>query len=109
MIGSDFNLPGWNWVSDSIGPDCLHKRYHTDFRDVLNDHRLTQVVHSPRTRNKNTLELIITNHSSLVQRVDVLSGFADHDIVYLEMVADAKRLRKLRRKIYLNHRLETIG
>ena len=37
------------------------------------------------TRNNNILDLMLTNLPSKVQRVEVIPGIADHDIVFTEI------------------------
>lgn len=105
MFGGDFNLPGWDWEKDSLKPDCPHKKYHTDFRNLLQDHGLSQLVDKP-TRKHNTLDLMVTNRPTWTQRVDVIPGVADHDIVYLEMSTSAKRLRPPKRQIMMYHKAD---
>jgi hypothetical protein len=45
---------------------------------------LTQLVQEP-PRNKNTLDLLITNYPIKIVRIDVTPGISDHDVVYAEM------------------------
>ena len=61
-----------------------HALQHYYFSDILDDHGLTQLVQEP-PRNKNTLDLLITNYPSKIVRIDVTPGISDHDVVYAEM------------------------
>ena len=84
LIGGDLNLPGWNWINKTLHSGTQHAQQHYYFSDILDDHGLTQLVQEP-TRNKNTLDLLITNYPSKILRIDVTPGISDHDIVYTEM------------------------
>ena len=48
--------------------------------DIMNDHGLEQMVHFP-TREKNTLDLILTTLSGQFQDIHSPDNFSDHDIV----------------------------
>ena len=50
------------------------------FIEILNDHHLEQLVHFP-TREKNTLDLIITSLPSQFLDIHSPDSLSDHDIV----------------------------
>ena len=50
------------------------------FIEILNDHHLEQLVHFP-TREKNTLDLIITSLPSQLLDIHSPDRLSDHDIV----------------------------
>ena len=50
------------------------------FIEILNDHHLEQLVHFP-TREKNTLDLIITSLPSQFLDIQSPGRLSDHDIV----------------------------
>jgi len=60
IIGGDFHLPGWNWKSKRLKPNTTQARLCYKFSDCLDVNGLTQLVEEP-TRNKNTLDLLLTN------------------------------------------------
>ena len=77
----DFNFKDINW------PDRLSKSGSTLSQsegqiliDIMNDHGLEQMVHFP-TREKNTLDLILTTLPGQFQDVHSPDKFSDHDIV----------------------------
>ena len=48
--------------------------------DIMNDHGLEQLVHFP-TREKNTLDLLLTSLSGQFQDIHSPDKLCDHDIV----------------------------
>ena len=65
------NLPGIEWPSTSIKPNCPSPAQHNLFIDVLADHGMLQIVDQP-TRGENTLDLIAVNNLTLVNRTEIL-------------------------------------
>ena len=76
----------------------------------MQDHCLSQVVNI-HTREDKTLDLLITNSPSPVNRFKAmpLIGKADHDIVYVEYDIKAKRIQRAPRKIFLYKRADMDG
>ena len=77
----DFNFKYIDW------PDRLSKSGSTLSQsegqiliDIMNDHGLEQMVHFP-TREKNTLDLILTTLPGQFKNVHSLDKLSDHDIV----------------------------
>ena len=84
IIGGDFNFPALDWsTGGSLKTHNCYPRLHTKFIDIINDHGLQQMVTFP-TRDNNTLDLFLTNHPSLVPRVEGVPGISDHLAVYME-------------------------
>ena len=48
------------------------------------DHGLTRVIDKP-TREKNVLDLMAVNNPTLLNRIEIIAGIADHDIVLAEL------------------------
>jgi hypothetical protein len=48
--------------------------------------RKSKSVKTISTRKDNTLDLIITNLPNQVQRVEVIPGLSDHDIVFTDLL-----------------------
>ena len=82
----DFNLPKFSWEDNipTLKQDYKYLSLYSDFADMLADHNLTQMVTEP-TRYENVLDLFLTNNSTLVNKVEIIPGFSDHDIVYTEV------------------------
>ena len=97
----DFNFKDIDW------PDRLSKSVSTLSRsegqiliDIMNDHGLEQMVHFP-TREKNTLDLILTTLPGQFQDVHSLDKLSDHDIVSGTLKIFIPPIKKPWRKVYL--------
>ena len=66
--------------------------------DIMNDHGLEPLVHFP-TREKNTLDLILTPLPSQFQEIHSPDKFSDYDFVSGTLKIPLKK--KPRRKVYL--------
>ena len=80
MLG-DFNFKDISW------PDRLNKSglflSQSEGQlliDVMNDHGLEQLVHFP-TREKNTLDLILTSLPGQFQEIHSPDKLSDHDVI----------------------------
>ena len=100
LIGGDFNLPGWDWKTRTLRPNTKHPRNHYRLAEILDDNGLVQFIEEP-TRNKNTLDLLITNIPSKILRTDIIPGISDHDIVYAEIYIKPVKHKQTPRKIPL--------
>ena len=97
----DFNFKYIDW------PDRLSKSGSTLSQsegqiliDIMNDHGLEQMVHFP-TREKNTLDLILTTLPGQFQDVHSPDKLSDHDIVSGTLKMFIPPIKKPRRKVYL--------
>ena len=100
LLGGDFNFPGWDWSKKTLKKDCPYANLHTRFANVIDDNGLTQIVDVP-TRKDNTLDLIITNRPSQINRTQTLPGIADYDVVYTELDIKPVRRKQTPRQIPL--------
>ena len=66
----------------------------------MNDHGLGQTVHFP-TREKNTLDLILTTLPGQFQDVHSPDKLSDHDIVSGTLKFSSPSIKKPQRKVYL--------
>ena len=69
------------------------------FIEILNDHHLEQFVHFP-TREKNTLDLIITFLPSQFLDIQSPDRLSDHDIVSGNLKIVIPHIKKPWRKVY---------
>ena len=71
-----------------------NRRVQNQLLEIAQDHCLSQVVNI-HTREDKTLDLLLTNSPSPVNRVKGMPpiGKADHDIVYVEYDIKAKRIQ----------------
>ena len=99
-ILEDFNFCDIVWpdrLSKSGSPLCLSEG--EKFIEILNDHHFEQLVHFP-TREKNTLDLIITSLLSQFLDINSPDSLSDHDIVSGTLKIGVPPIKKPRRKIY---------
>ena len=80
FIGGDFNLPDWDWEHNQMKNRPKEISNHKEFLNIHNDNGLTQLVTTP-TRLENTLDLMITNNPTRVNRTEMLPGISDHEIL----------------------------
>ena len=73
---------------------------HKEFINLINDNGLTQLVTKP-TRLENTLDLMITNKPTRVNRTEILPGISDHEIVLCELDISPKMNKQVKRSIPL--------
>ena len=101
LLGGDFNLPDINWRDASVTGHQNPLAVNRGFLEAFDDIGLTQIVDFPTHSNPDhTLDLILTNRPSLIQRCEHLPGVADHDAV-LAITRLASPLHKpIRRKIH---------
>ena len=99
-IAGDFNYPGIKWPEATIQANTPYYNLHADFIDTLHDHGLEQVVYH-KTREDNTLDLLITNNPSSCRNVIVKPGISDHDVVLASLDVNIPRINQVRRKIPL--------
>ena len=107
-LAGDMNLPGIEWPSTSIKPNCPSPAQHNLFIDILADHGMSQIVDQP-TRGENTLDLIAVNNLTLVNRTEILPGISDHDAVFAEIDIRPKRYGQAKRKIPLYKKADWEG
>ena len=82
-LAGDMNLPGLEWPSTQLKPVCCSPSQHTLFLYILADYGLTQVIDQPN-RGDNTLDLLVMNNPTLVNRTEILPEISDHNIVFTE-------------------------
>ena len=68
--------------------------------DIMNDHGLEQLVHFP-TREKNTLDLILTSLPGQFQEIHSPDKLSDHDVVSGTLKVYIPPKKKPRRKVYM--------
>ena len=69
------------------------------FIEILNDHHLEQLVHFP-TRERDTLDLIITSLPSQFLDIQSPDRLSDHDIVSGTLKIVIPPIKKPRRKVF---------
>ena len=83
ILGGDFNLPDIDWENSLVLPSATNKGQCEHLLSSLDDHALTQVQKEP-TRDKNILDLCITNKPGLIKSSRSVPGISDHCAVLTE-------------------------
>ena len=99
-IGGDFNLPDINWQSNTIDGNQNSTRVNNMMMDLAETCNMQQMVTQP-TRKDSILDPFLTNRPTLTTRCTTLPGLGDHDIVFIESSASAKRTKPVKRRIHL--------
>lgn len=99
-IFGDFNLPNMDWQTQTPSPSCRFSELYDSFSENLTNFNLEQMVKTP-TRDKNILDLFLTNNPSVVHNIQTLPslGSSDHDIVHHELNIKRGRPLQVKRKI----------
>ncbi|KAL8590830.1 hypothetical protein ACOMHN_052181 [Nucella lapillus] len=102
IIGGDFNTPDIDWNTLSIAGNQYPIHVNQTLLDFVADSNMEQQVDFP-TRQKKTLDLILTTHPSLKSRCKALSsvGSSDHDVVLYDTSLRPFRPKPPKRKILL--------
>ncbi|KAL5270252.1 hypothetical protein ACHWQZ_G001104 [Mnemiopsis leidyi] len=101
FIAGDFNLHSVEWPPQSTNtPIRVHKLFTDSFQEL----GLDQLITSPTHIKGKTLDLLLTNHSSLVSDVNVHSSSlvckSDHSVISFKVKATKVIKRCPKRRIY---------
>ena len=69
-----------NWQTLSILPGFPYLSTQQLLLNIIQDHGLSQMVLEP-TCSDNILDLFYTSVSTLIEKLQVISGFSNHDVV----------------------------
>ena len=99
-IGRVFNLPDINWEVKSINNYQYPKQLNERFIDLIDSCSMEQLVNFP-TRKHNTLDLLITNRPSFINKCIPVPGFGDHDSAILsDLICHPQAAKPIKRKIH---------
>jgi len=56
--------------------------------------------------SQSTLDLFFTNNSTLINKVEVITGISDHEVVYVESSLKPDKIKKPPRKIFLYNKAD---
>ena len=107
-IAGDANLPDIDWDINTINGHSNPNILNHMFLDTVCDNGSEQMVKFP-TRQKNTLDVFVTNRPSPIQKCKPVPGVSDHDIVFVESNISAIRSKPPQRKIFLWKRANYVG
>ena len=110
ILGGDYNLPDVNWEDQSISGHQNTLAINNTFLNTFQDLGLEQIVEFPTRHNPdNTLDLILTNRPTLIQRCEPIPGLSDHIAVLVTTKLQAGPRKPIRRKIHLWKKADTEG
>ena len=89
-----------DWSVPSLITGKPDARHHQHLLDITSDHSLHQMTDIP-TRNDRVLDIFFVKNPTNINKLTTLPpiGLADHDIVYIELDTQLKRVRETPRKI----------
>jgi hypothetical protein len=96
----DFNLSDIDWNENKVKENAKFGKMCANLIETTQEAGLEQVNHHP-TRGQNILDLFFTNNTTLIQRVKVIPGICDHDIVLVDSLIKPMEIPKKTRKAYL--------
>jgi hypothetical protein len=102
-LGGDFNLGDIDWPNASVKPYATHARQCHQLLTISQDHHLHQMVNEPTRITEDgasTLDLFLTNNSTLINHVNVIPGISDHEAVFIEANLKPTRSKKAPRKVF---------
>ena len=99
-LTSDFNLSDISWKHNNIPGNQNALGVNNAFLTLVEDIGLQQMVDFP-TRNNATLDLFLTNRSSLINRLNPIPGISDHEALFIDSDVQAKLRRPTCHNIFL--------
>ena len=95
----DFNLPDIEWETCSIVGSQNPKILNVQFLELIDNHKLSQVVEFP-SRKEATLDLLVTNRKKFRGK-KIYPGFGDHQSAILsDVYCHPKRQKPIQLKVY---------
>lgn len=96
VVGGDFNLPETGWQDKLPVTRCKSSLY-TTLESLIIVNSLYQFVNVP-TRfggtSASTLDLVFSNHPTLVRSVTTITGISDHEVVDGNIRCEALDIKK---------------
>ena len=99
-ITGDVNLPGIDWINNTINSHQYSLNLNQIFLDFLQDNALSQLVNYP-TRGSKILDVFITDRPSLVEFCNTIDGISDHEAILVTSYVLAPLGPPIERSIYL--------
>ena len=106
IVAGDFNATDINWETPNASNNC---KTSSRILEIVEEHDLTQFVHEPTRRwreTSNILDLVLSNNKNIVSKVTLAPGISDHEIVLLTVRPSCKKKRNVKRKVYCGKRAD---
>ena len=94
LLTGDFNLPYMNWDTPCHVSGQPGAMEHEKCLDIFHDSGLENVVKGATHDLGSTLDLLVTNNPTAVNRIEILPPFSDHNPVFTEIALSAKRAKQ---------------
>ena len=94
LLTGDFNLPYMNWDTPCHVSGQPGAMEHERCLDIFHDSGLENVVKGATHDLGSTLDLLVTNNPTAVNRIEILPPFSDHNPVFTEIALSAKRAKQ---------------
>ena len=92
LFVGDVNLPGINWRTLQLRPQCQYRGLHRQFIATLLENGMEQVILDGTHIHGNTLDIVCTNSSTTISSAEVISpGLSDHFIISASINTETKR------------------
>ena len=100
-VGGNFNLPDIDWLLKGIVKHQYCKEINEVFLESLDVINAEQIINFP-TRGDNTLDLLLTNRVSLLNKCCDIPGFRDNQsAIIADIECHPKKQKQISREIYL--------
>ena len=84
MMMGDMNLPSVNWTTETVKSDRADTKCGKMFLRFMDKHLLEQHVNETTRKEKNTLDIIVTNIPAMIHSIQVekvANSLSDHDLL----------------------------
>lgn len=103
LVGGDFNCGDIEWSTLQVPPGAPKRQMQLQLVDIVKEHCLAQVVNIP-TRQEKTLDLLLTNSPSPVNRVKGMPPIGKADILNMTLRLNESN-RPRGRFFFINERI----
>ena len=108
-LEGNFNLGDIDWTTDSVKQYANKPGLCHQLLRISKDNFLDQLVLEPTRITEdaaNILDLFFSNNQSLVNRVDIIPGISDHEVVYVESSLRPPRAATPPRKVFCHNKAD---
>ena len=109
IVCGDFNQPNVDWNNLCTIPSTWAcSKTANKLINVTVENGLDQVVDKP-TRGNNILDLVLTNNTNVIRKIEVEPGLGDHEMVRVELDLKLKRKKANKRKVFIRQKADEKG
>ena len=101
ILAGDFNTPSINWANLSVKSKPQYgTKVNDELVNIVKDHSLHQRV-TDKTRQNNTLDLIMTTYPGQMDNIRTIPGMSDHGAVVADINLRPQKVKKMPRKVFV--------